>query len=181
MTVGERKMLNCVNTGGNVYEADGISVVLRPGPDRNCSATRYPVFLVLRPLVWLMSRALRETSSRFRKSIWAMSDSSVGPASLSRDCSVGPPFFSASGSLAGNKFTTILSPNPTATIDDLRITMRMSFTSYNIDNIQLTPGAFVIPEPSSLVSLTPCLLCVGVRFRSRSHKKSECLQESAEG
>src|SRR5439155_8535368 len=91
MTVGERKMLKCVNTGGNVYEADGISVVLRPGPDRNCSATRYPVFLVLRPLVWLMSRALRETSSRSRKLIWAMPDSSVGRASLSRDCSVGPP------------------------------------------------------------------------------------------
>lgn len=79
----------------------------------------------------------------------------------------GSTIFSTSGSLSGNIFTTILSPNPTATIDDLRITMTMNLFSYNIDNIQVTPGAFVIPEPSSLVLLTIGLLCAGAGFRRR--------------
>jgi hypothetical protein len=93
----------------------------------------------------------------------------------------GTTIFSTSGSLAANTFTTILSPNPTATIDDLRIIMTMSFTSYNIDNIQVTPGAFVIPEPSSLVLLTIGLLCAGAGFRrSRIPRRdNECLKDSA--
>ena len=76
--------------------------------------------------------------------------------------------FSKSGFLDGNTFTTILSPNSTATIDDLRITMTKDVDSYNIDNIHVTLGAAaVIPEPSSLVLLTTGLLCAGATFRRR--------------
>src|SRR5262245_28780233 len=49
--------------------------------------------------------------------------------------------FSTSGSLDPD-FTTILSPNVMASIDDLRITMTRDLFSYNVDNIGVTPGAF---------------------------------------
>ncbi len=64
----------------------------------------------------------------------------------------GSPVFSASGTLPAG-FTTVLSPDPGALIDTLRITEHQVSGSFNIDNINVTPAQSpnAIPEPSSLV------------------------------